>query len=304
MINNVDLVKLNFSPQTLAVINGILGVIMFGVALDLHFSDFVDVFKKARAPLIGLLGQFILLPAFTYLLILIIRPIPSIALGMLLVAACPGGNISNFITYLAKGNVSLSISMTAISTLLAIFMTPLNLYVWSMLNPQTAALYHTVKVDPVQMLELIFVILGIPLVSGMFIAKKFPLFAQKVQKPFKISSIVVFILIVILAIKANWQFIPVYMKVVAFVVIIHNATALTVGYLAARVAGLEYRDRKAVSIEVGIQNSALGLVLIFNFFNGLGGMALVAAWWGVWHIISGLSLAGYWSWRATKLETV
>ncbi len=298
--SSVDQLRLNFSPQSLVLLNVILGIIMFGIALDIKVSDFVDVFRKPKAPLIGLTGQFILLPAFTYLLTLIINPRPSIALGMILVAACPGGNISNFITYLARGNVSLSITMTAISTAFAVVMTPFNLFFWGTLNHRTAPIYHAVSVDPLQMFMTIVLILGIPLTLDIYVGRRYPDFAAKAKRPFKIGSIIVFILFVVIAIKANWQYFLKYVGYVAIVVFIHNATALITGYLAAKIAGLDDRDSRAVSIEVGIQNSALGLVLIFTFFHGLGGMALVAAWWGVWHIIAGLSVATFWAWRDRK----
>ena len=134
----VDQVRLNFNPQGLFVINVAIGLMMLGVALELKLEDFKRIFISPRAPAIGLGAQFILLPAFTFLLTLIIQPHPSMALGMILVAACPGGNLSNIITYLAKGNTAVSISMTAVSTAAAIFMTPLNLSVWGGLNAQTA----------------------------------------------------------------------------------------------------------------------------------------------------------------------
>lgn len=133
----VDHARLNFNPQGLFVINAAIGLMMLGVALELKLNDFKRIFMAPKAPMIGLGAQFILLPAFTYLLTLILRPPPSIALGMILVAACPGGNLSNIITYLARGNCAVSVSMTAVSTAAAIFMTPFNLAFWGSLNPQT-----------------------------------------------------------------------------------------------------------------------------------------------------------------------
>ena len=133
----IDQVRLNFNAQGLFVINMAIGLMMLGVALDLKLEDFKRILIAPKAPCIGLVAQFILLPAFTFLLTLIVRPHPSMALGMILVAACPGGNLSNIMTYLAKGNCAISITMTAISTAAAIFMTPLNLSVWGSLNPHT-----------------------------------------------------------------------------------------------------------------------------------------------------------------------
>ena len=296
-MNEMDLVRLNFNPQSLWALNFIIGLVMFGVALDLKVSDFKAVLVTPKPVLIGLAGQFVLLPAFTFLLVLAIKPAPSIALGMMLVAACPGGNISNFLTHYARGNTALSITMTAISTAVAIFMTPLNLSLWGGLNPDTAKILRIVALDPLDMLLAVFLLLGLPMAVGMWVGHRFPNFVDKAHKPVKIFSLVVFGLFVIGALAANWRYFLDFVGFVVFAVFLHNGLALLTGYFAARFAGLPERDRRAVSIEVGIQNSALGLILIFNFFDGLGGMAIVTAWWGIWHIISGLTVATLWSRR-------
>ena len=296
-MNEMDLVRLNFNPQSLWALNFIIGLVMFGVALDLKVSDFKAVLVMPKPVLIGLTGQFLLLPAFTFLLVLAIRPSPSVALGMMLVAACPGGNISNFLAHYARGNTALSITMTAISAAVAIFMTPLNLSLWGCRNPDTAKILRIVALDPLDMLLAVFLLLGLPMAVGMWVGHRFPNFVDKAHKPVKIFSLVVFGLFVIGALAANWRYFLDFVGFVVFAVFLHNGLALLTGYFAARFAGLPERDRRAVSIEVGIQNSALGLILIFNFFDGLGGMAIVTAWWGIWHIISGLTVATLWSRR-------
>jgi len=287
----IDQVRLNFNAQGLLVINGAIGLMMLGVALDLKLEDFKRVIVSPKAPGIGLVAQFILLPAFTFLLTMIIKPYPSMALGMILVAACPGGNLSNIMTYLAKGNCAISISMTAISTAAAIVMTPLNLAFWGGLNPDTAQILQKVSLSPMDVFTTIFIILGIPLAAGIFLAHRFPALADKIRKPFKVFSLIFFMVIVCGALAANWRNFINYVGLVVFVVLIHNALALNLGYWSGRLVRLEERDNRAVSIEVGIQNSALGLVLVFNFFDGLGGMAILVAWWGIWHIIAGLITA-------------
>jgi BASS family bile acid:Na+ symporter len=287
----IDQVRLNFNPQGLMAINGAIGLMMLGVSLDLKLDDFKRILVSPKAPGIGLLAQFLLLPAFTFLLTLILKPHPSMALGMILVAACPGGNLSNIMTYLAKGNCAVSISMTAISTIAAIVMTPLNLSIWGGLNPDTAEILRRVSLSPVDVFITVFVILGIPLILGQVLARFFPNLADRVRRPFKIFSLVFFILIVCGALAANWRNFISYVGIVMFAVFLHNALALNLGYWSGRLAGLAERDARATCIEVGIQNSALGLVLVFNFFDGLGGMAILVAWWGVWHIIAGLATA-------------
>ena len=297
-MTEVDLVRLNFNPQSLALLNAILGLVMFGVALDLKLADFRGVLTLPKATLIGMLGQFVLLPAFTYLLVLAIRPAPSIALGMLLVAACPGGNVSNFLTHHARGNTPLSVTMTALSTIAAIVMTPFNLSFWGGLHPQGAQILREVALNPAEMVVAVLLLLGVPMAAGLFVSHRLPRLAARLRKPMRWFGLVALGLFVLGALAANWRYFLDYVGYVVFAVFLHNALALATGYWAARAAGLPERDRRAVSIEVGIQNSGLGLILIFNFFDGLGGMAIVTAWWGVWHLISGLTVATWWSRRA------
>lgn len=299
----IDQVRLNFNPQGLFIINAAIGLMMFGVALEIKLDDFKRVFVAPKAPGIGLSAQFILLPAFTFLLTLILRPPPSIALGMILVAACPGGNLSNIITYLARGNTAVSVSMTAVSTAAAIVMTPFNLALWGSLNPETAQILKTVSLSPLDVFVNIFIILGIPLILGLSLARIFPSMVERVRKPFKIFSLVFFIAIVAAALGANWKNFINYVGLVFIWVMIHNALALNLGYWSGRLCRLSEADTRAVSIEVGIQNSGLGLVLIFNFFGGLGGMAIITAWWGIWHIIAGLIAAFIFSRRALPVQT-
>ena len=287
----LDQVRLNFNPTGIAIINGAIGLMMLGVALELKIEDFKRILSSPKAPVIGLVAQFLFLPAFTFLLVYIIRPFPSMALGMMLVAACPGGNLSNIITYLAKGNCAVSISMTAVSTIFAIFMTPLNISFWGSMNSGTAAILKQVSLNPIDVFITVFIILGIPMTIGMTIGHFMPDLANKVRRPFKIFSLIFFILIVCGALGANWQNFIKYVGIVVFAVFLHNALALNIGYWSGKIAKLDERDCRAVSIEVGIQNSALGLVLVFSFFDGLGGMAILVAWWGIWHIIAGLVTA-------------
>ncbi len=291
----VDAIQLNFSPAGLRVINAVIGLMMFGVALDMRADDFLRILRAPKAPLIGLAAQFVLLPALTFCLVRFIGPIPSIALGMMLVAACPGGNLSNLMTYLANGNAAVSVSMTAVSTLAAIIMTPLNLSLWGSLNPATAEILRAVQLSPLDVFVTVFVILGIPLALGLTVARWKPRLVERVRKPFKVLTVVIFCGVVAAALGANWSIFLEVIGLVVFAVLLHNALALTLGYSAGRLARLPRRDTRAVAIEVGIQNSALGLVLVFNFFDGLGGMAIVVAWWGIWHIIAGLTVAAVWS---------
>jgi BASS family bile acid:Na+ symporter len=287
----IDQVRLNFNPQTLTIIKIAIAFMMLGVALEIRLEDFKKILMAPKAPAIGLVSQFILLPAFTFLLILAVDPRPSIALGMIMVAACPGGNLSNIITYLARGNNAVSVSMTGVSTGFSLFMTPLNLAFWGSLNPSTAPILRTIQLSPIDVFVTVIIILGIPVTLGMTLSRLFPGLADKIRKPFRILSFVFFVAVVIGALMANWQYFLEYVGYVVFFVFLHNLLAMGIGYSAGRLLSLDGPDVRAVTIEVGIQNSGLGLVLTLNFFAGLGGMAILVAWWGIWHIIAGLAAA-------------
>ena len=287
--------SVNFSPESLQILNLCLGFIMFVVALDLSLSDFKRVVQTPKSAVIGLLSQFLFLPAVTFALIWLMKPQPAIALGMLLVASCPGGVISNFMTNLAKGNTALSVSLTAVSTPASVFMTPLNFAFWGSRLPETNKLLETVSLNPSDMAKTIVVLIIIPVVIGMFMASKFPALVSKIRNPFKVLSFILFGGFIVIAAFGNWDAFINYIEYILLLVLVHNALAFGTGYLSGRIGKLKTADVRSITIETGIQNSGLGLILIFNFFDGMGPMALVAAWWGVWHIISGLTLATLWS---------
>jgi len=298
----IDLVRLNFSAQSLNILNIAIAVIMFGVALDMHPDDFRRVLRSPRAPLIGLTCQFLLLPALAFVLILLLRPQPSIALGLLLVAACPGGSFSNFLTHFSRGNAALSVTMSSVSTAASILMTPFNLAFWGRLNPQTAPLLQSIAMNPPEIFQTVFLILILPLALGMGVNLRFPQWSQRLLRPFQIFSLVFLLVFIGLALRNNFNYFIQYIGIAAWIVAITNGLALAMGYWTARLLRLTLFDARAVSFEVGIQNAGFGLILVFNFFNGLGGMALIAAWWGVWHLITGLALALFWRARPLHFE--
>ncbi|MBI5256762.1 MAG: bile acid:sodium symporter family protein [Burkholderiales bacterium] len=290
----IDQVRLNFNPQAQLGLNLVLALVMFGIALDLKLQDFKAALATPRALAIGLISHHLLFPAFTFGLILLIRPMPSIALGMLLVSSCPAGHISNFFTHRARGNAALSVSISTLSTLGAMVMTPLNVAFWGALDPPMNALLRSFSLDPLHMLADVAMLLGIPLAAGLTVSHRFPVLAKKLHGPMRTVSLLIFIVFVLGALAMNWAIFREYGRYVVVVVLVHNALALAGGYGVARLAGLRERDRRAVAFETGIQNSGLGLVLVFNFFGGLGGMAIVTAWWGIWHIVAGVALSTFW----------
>ncbi len=290
-MTGIDEITLNFSPASLTLLNAILAVVMFSIAIDLLPEDFRRLRRAPKPLIVGLISQFLLLPILTFALVWLTTPRPSIALGLILVAACPGGNISNFITHRAGGNAALSVSMTAFATVGAILMTPLNIALWGGLYEPTRAILERTEIDPVQIAITVGLMLVLPLVLGVTLNHRRPDLAQRLRKPMQRLSMAIFIAFIIMALAANWSFFLGYAGMVAGLVVLHNTLALGAGWSIATLAGLSPFNRRAVTIETGIQNSGLGLVLIFAFFGGLGGMAVVAAFWGIWHAISGLALA-------------
>lgn len=291
MSGDIDTVLLNFSPASLTLLNAILAIVMFSIALDLRPADFHALLKAPKPLVAGLLSQFVVLPVVTFLFILAVDPRPSIALGLILVAACPGGNISNFITHRAGGNTALSVSMTAIATVAAIVMTPFNIGLWGSLYAPTRKILQETAIDPVTVAVTVFLMLVLPLCLGILLNARKPEIAARIRRPMQLLSMVIFIAFIVIALAANWGFFLAYIGAVAALVIAHNALALGGGFATATLARVSPYDRRAITIETGIQNSGLGLILIFAFFHGLGGMAVVAAFWGIWHAVSGLGLA-------------
>ena len=235
-----------------------------------------------------------LLPAVAYALTMVLQPAPSIALGMILVASCPSGNISNFLVSYGRGNTALSVTIAAFSMLGSIFFTPFNLAFWGAANPHTRPILEAISLSPWEVFGTIVLLLGIPTALGMSVAHHWPDFANRSRKAFRLLSLAFFVLFVLAALAANWDFFLRYTQRVLLFVFLLNAFALLTGYYTAKLFRLAERDRRAVALEVGIQNSGFGLALVFNFFGGLGGMAVVAAWWGIWHILVGLSLSSWW----------
>ncbi len=304
----LDHIRLNFSPGSLLLINLALAFIMFGVALEIKPDHFTKLLRDPKSAIIGFLSQFLALPFLTFVLVVVFQKFlsPTMALGMILVAACPGGNISNFISSVAKGNVALSVSLTAIATIGAVVLTPLNFSIWGKMAINVYAQSHAgdlvrpLKIEAFQMFKTVFIILGLPLITGILFNMKFPEIAQRIVGTLKRLSIIIFSAIVVIALVKNFDHFLRAIEFIFMIVLVQNALALGTGYALGQVFKRSLADKRTLAIETGIQNSGLALVLIFNpkIFPPemeLGGMAIIAAWWGIWHIVSGLLLAGYWT---------
>ncbi|WP_277369684.1 bile acid:sodium symporter family protein [Rhodococcus rhodochrous] len=301
---NVDDVRLSFDSGSLLVLNVVLAAIMLGIALDTSVDDFRRALRAPKAMAVGIAAQFLALPAVTWLLTLLLDPAPSIALGMILVACCPPGNISNVLTHRAGGDVALSVSMTAVSNVFAIVLMPLNFAFWGSRSDDTRALLRSVELDGLDMVVQIALIIGLPFVLGIWAAQKAPGFASCAQPWVKNGSLLALLAFIVAGLAGNFADFLDYIGLVLLAVFLHDAIALGLGYLCGWASGLPEYSRRAVSFEVGIRNAGLGLGLVMTFFDGLGGMAIVAGWWGIWDIVAGLLLATVWSRRtATRKVT-
>lgn len=303
-LESLSTLTINFGQGGMMIVNIILAFVMFGVALGIKTSTFKEVFQKPKSVIIGVLMQWIGLPLVTFLVALALNQwiTPMIALGMILVACCPGGNISNFISSLSKGNVELSVSMTAITTALAPIVTPLNFFAWGNLYAYIVSVKQDIpelSIPFLPMLYQILLLLGLPIVLGIVFAKYHPNATKKITKPAQVLSILLFIGMVLVSFSQNWQIFLDNIIYVFFIVLLHNACALATGFVGAKLAKLPQKDCRSLTVEIGIQNSGLGLVLLFNpvifppeiWHQHYGGMLLVTAWWGIWHIVSGLTVA-------------
>lgn len=303
-LEGLNALTINFGEGGMAIVNVILAFVMFGVALGIKLQTFKDVFKNPKSVITGVLLQWIGLPFVTFTVALALSPVitPMIALGMILVASCPGGNISNFMSSLSKGNIELSVSLTAITTAFAPLVTPFNFFLWGSLYSHIISIRSnipTLVIPFFPMLEQILLLLGVPIVLGMLCSKYFPDLTKKISKPTQYISILLFLAMVIVSFSQNFKLFIENLHFVCIIVLIHNGMALATGYFGGKLSKLPERDCRSLTVEVGIQNSGLGLILLFNptifppeiWHGHYGGMLIITAWWGIWHIISGLTVS-------------
>lgn len=312
IIASLDAIDVNMNKTGMDIINIVLAFVMFGVALGIKPSSFLDIVRKPKSMVVGIICQIVLLPALTFLLTITFKNwiSPMIALGMILVAACPGGNISNFITSFSRGNTELSVSLTAFNTAACIVTTPLNFSFWGKMYLNFAEkrmILPDLDIPFWEIFKTIVILLGVPLLLGCLCSQYLPKLTKVLKKPMQYLSIAFFIAMVVLTFGNN---IDAFMKCIRYIfliVLVHNLLALGIGFGTGTLLRVPYKDRRTLTIETGIQNSGLGLVLLFNplIFNpeiwaNNGGMVVITAWWGVWHIISGLTLAYLWKVRGRK----
>lgn len=293
-------VGLRFDPAQLVTLNAVMAVMMYGVSLTLRPADFLAVLRKPLAPAAGLLAQFVLLPAASAAAAWGLRLDAELALGMILVASCPGGSFSNLMTYRARGDVALSVSMTAVSSVAATVLTPLNFAFWASLNPVTRDYLRAIAVSPGGIFVVVLLVLGLPLALGMWTGQRYPRFAMRMDPPLRKLALLILLAFVALAFSQNVGLFVDRFETFFYVVVAQNLLALALGYASSRALRLGAAATRAVTLEVGIQNSGLGLVILFTFFPEAGDMLLVTAFWGVWHLVTGIALSSWWARRPVE----
>jgi bile acid:Na+ symporter, BASS family len=290
----VDTLQINFNAGQMSVLNLAMAFLMFSVALDVKPADFRRVLQFPRSVGVGLLIQYLLFPLLTLAVIAVFQPPVSMALGMVLVSMCPSGNMTNFLTHFARANVALSVTFNAIIILLASVVTPAGFLFWSQYVPESESLRQSFEIGFADMAVIIIKLILAPLLLGMGLNRFSPLFVEKIRPWAQRLSLLIFFSILVLALLGNRENLVDYLGFAFLVVAVHNGLGLASGYWVGRLARLPEQDSRTLAFESGVHNTALGLLLIFSFFNGLGGMALIAAWYGIWDLVTGMGLALWW----------
>ena len=290
-IGALDSLRIVLDPFGQAGVALALVLVMFSVALGLRVDDFTFLRDKPLLFAGGVLSQVVILPLVTFLLILALRPAASIALGMIVVACCPGGAVSNLLTYLSRGNVAVSVALTATSSLMAAILTPTSILFWSQAYEPTATLLQTLDVNPLIFIGQTTLLLAVPLVLGMMLAAKAPDVAARIKQRTTVLGVSVLVGVIIYGIVYFFPVLFPALPLLGGIVVLHNALAFATGALAGKALSRLSAKRRALTFEIGIQNSGLALVILLSQLKGLGGAAAIAAVWGVWHLIAGGLLA-------------
>ena len=277
-----------------AVLLAVLATMVYTVSLELKPADFRYVARHPLAVCIGLLAQFVLLPGATLLLTLALDLPPATGAAMMLVAACPGGALSNVITAFGRGNLALSLSISAVSSVLALALTPLNFTLMIAANPETAAWARSIAVDPRDLVVSLVLLLALPMSAAMLTSSRAPAFAARIRKPLARFAGVALGAFIAFSVAAQWRLFMIELTRTLPLVVLHNGLGLLLGWIASVAARLTAVDRRAVVIEGGMQNSGLALGIIAAQFNSDLAMLAVAGLWGMWHVVSGGFLALVW----------
>ena len=293
-MQEIDQALFNFSPRAGLVVAVMVGFLVFAVTLDLTWEQFRGVLRKPKAPAIGLVAQVLILPGVAFGIGLLMADTPSIALGLLLVACCPAGALSNYLTGVARGSVATSVSMTAISTLFSIAVTPLLFGFWASMNPQTRAVIQQIEIVPMRVVVVLFIMLIVPIATGMVIRARRPGTADNIRHWVRRVAGAAFAVVVAVILLGNIGVLGSFASIALPPVLITFAIAVLLGWGLARASGLVAADRRAVTLEVAFQNVALATALAVAFFPELAGVAITSILWGVVHLSVGFAIAAAW----------
>ncbi len=283
------------------LLSTVLATMVFAVALELRTEDFARVFRTPRAVVAGLVPQFVLLPVGTWLATLALDLPPNTEAAMILVACCPGGSLSNVVTHFGRGNTALSVSISAVAALMALLLTPLN-FTWMVsTNPATAGWLRTLDIDASAIWWSLLALLALPMVLGLAVTRRMPVLAERIRKPLASFSLLALLAFIVLGLVKERHLLTAQLLPQLMVVVLHNAAGLGLGWLAASAFRVAEPDRRAITIEGGMQNSGLALGIIAVQFNADLGMVIIASLWGMWHIVSGMTLATLWRRKDARL---
>ncbi|MFI5447537.1 bile acid:sodium symporter family protein [Polaromonas sp. UC242_47] len=283
------------------ILSLVLATMVFSVALDLKVGDFQRVAQAPRAVICGLIPQFILLPVGTWIATLLLDLPPNVEAAMILVAACPGGSLSNVITHLGRGNAALSVSVSAVASVIALFATPFNFSWMIASNPATAAWLRTLDLDPSGIWLSLLLLLAVPMGLGLLMSHQLPALTARIRKPLGNFAVIALLLFIVAGLIKERQLLTLGLLPLLLIVVLHNASGLFFGWITSIAMRVSEKDRRAVMIEGGMQNSGLALGIIGVQFNSDLGMVTLASLWGIWHIVSGLSLAYWWRGKDARL---
>ena len=276
------------SPEAFLEIRGyipyLLGIVMFGMGITLTFNDFSEVVKHPKSVIVGVVGQFVIMPAIAFALAKLFVLPTDLAIGVILVGACPGGTSSNVMTYLAKGNTALSVACTTISTLLAPLLTPIIFYVLAS---------QWIDIDASAMFASVLKMVLFPIFLGLIIRALLKKQMAQISQTMPLVSVIAIVLILAAVVAGSKDKIIDSGLLIFGVVVLHNCLGYFVGFLAAKALRLNNYDSKAIAIEVGMQNSGLGAALATAHFNPIA--AVPSAVFSFWHNVSGPILANYFS---------
>ncbi|MFN4897512.1 MAG: bile acid:sodium symporter family protein [Burkholderiales bacterium] len=283
------------------ILSMVLATMVFSVALELRIEDFKRVAQTPKAVICGLIPQFLLLPVATWLVTLWLDLPPNIEAAMILVAACPGGSLSNVVTHMGRGNTALSVSISAVASIIALFATPFNFSWMIATNPETASWLKELSIDSSGIYISLFLLLGVPLSLGLLASHRLPQLTERIRKPLGLFSLIALLLFIVAGLIKERQLLTLGLLPTLLLVVLHNASGLFFGWATSKVMGVSEKDRRAIMIEGGMQNSGLALGIIAVQFNSDLGMVTLASLWGIWHIVSGMSLAYVWRRKDARL---